>query len=361
MSYDEVVITEPDQVTRGWLTTVLTRAGALTEGAVEHFDITTDVRRLSSNAQLQVEYAPGSSGERPRFLFLKTVDCTQHPFGPSEVHYYTRDYVGVEAAPLVRCFDAVYSESPAGYHLLLEDMSKTHVLALDKAPTLDYALALADGFAAMHAHWWGASGLEAAGEPMPDATVVQRWLEGARSGVRHLLDACSEEIGDKGVALIEDLFEHHPRAMIDRAREAAGFTLIHGDANPTNVLVPQVGGRPIYIIDRQPFDWSLTTWLGVYDLSYAIVHRWKPETRRRLEQLMLRRYHDRLLENGVVDYPWTRLLDDYRLCAPMSTYVAVEWCRDGAREDTKFRWMPMLQKTLTALADLDARTLWHDT
>ncbi len=358
MPCDEVVITSPDQVAPDWLTAVLTRAGALIEGAVEHVHITTDVRPLSSNARLRVEYAPGSRGERPRFLFLKTVDCTQHPFGPSEVYYYTRDYVGVEAAPLVRCLDAVYSESPARYHLLLEDVSQTHVLALDKAPTPDYAHALADGFAAMHAHWWGASGLEARGEPMPDATVVERWLDGARSGVRHLLDACSEEIGRKNVALIEELFERHPRAMIDRTRDAAGFTLIHGDANPTNVLVPRVGSRPIYIIDRQP---GLTTWLGVYDLSYAVIHRWEPETRRRLEQPMLRRYHDRLLEHGVDDYSWTRLLDDYRLCASMSTYVAVEWCRDGAREDTKFRWMPMLQKTLTALADLDARTLWHDT
>ena len=55
-----VVITNPDQVAPDWLTAVLTRAGALTEGAVEHVDITTDVRPLSSNAR-SARCSPASS------------------------------------------------------------------------------------------------------------------------------------------------------------------------------------------------------------------------------------------------------------------------------------------------------------
>ena len=45
-----------------------------------------------------------------------------------------------------------------------------------------------------------------------------------------------------------------------------GFTIVHGDINPGNILYPVDPGK-VYFLDRQPFPWSLTTWLGVSDLS----------------------------------------------------------------------------------------------
>jgi hypothetical protein len=59
---------------------------------------------------------------------------------------------------------------------------------------------------------------------------------------------------------------------------------------------------PDEIIDRQPFDWSLTTWLGAYDLAYAMVLDWPTELRRRWEMPVLQRYHAHLLERGVRGY-----------------------------------------------------------
>jgi len=60
---------------------------------------------------------------------------------------------------------------------------------------------------------------------------------------------------------------------------------------------------------REP---SLTAWLGVYDLAYAIVLDWEVETRRRLGLPILRHYHARLTENGVDGYAWEELYDDSR-------------------------------------------------
>jgi predicted unusual protein kinase regulating ubiquinone biosynthesis (AarF/ABC1/UbiB family) len=42
------------------------------------------------------------------------------------------------------------------------------------------------------------------------------------------------------------------------------MTLIHGDPNPGNILVPKVGEQPalsaskgpLFLIDQQPFDWN---------------------------------------------------------------------------------------------------------
>lgn len=354
------VITSLDQVTAGWLTDALMRCGALTRGAVAGLDADTGGGNWSTNATLRLRYAEGSQGALPQRLFLKMVDADlgDEFFGASEVTYYTRDYVGVATAPLIHCYDAAYSEQARRYHLLLDDLSETHVQAADKVPTLAYGLALADGLAAMHAHWWGAGRLDEAGAPIHGAEHIRRFVAFGEPGVDHILHYLADELEPRWPGLLHALYARHPPAIIERTRDDNGFALIHGDVGATNVLVPRDADRPIYIIDRQPFDWSLTTWLGVYDLAYAIVLDWDVETRRRLELPVLRRYHDRLVEHGVRGYPWERLLDDYRLCVPMGVYIATEYCRGGLNVRWIPVWLPMLHRSLTAVEDLECSELW---
>ena len=51
---------------------------------------------------------------------MVNTDLDDEFFGPSEVTYYTDDYVGLTNAPLIPCYDAHYNEamaplsSPAG-------------------------------------------------------------------------------------------------------------------------------------------------------------------------------------------------------------------------------------------------------
>ncbi len=354
------VITSLDQVTAEWLTSVLTRSGALETGAVEAFDVETRQRELSANAKLKVRYADGSRGDMPRRLFLKMVNADMEAefFGPSEVNYYTRDYVGLKGAPIVRNYDAAYSEEKQRYHVLMDDLSETHVEGFARPPTLEHGLALAEGLAVMHAHWWGTKRLAEGGEPLPSAEGIKRFVGIAQPGAGHIIECCAGRLEAHWPDTIVELFAEHPPAMIKRTQDGNGFTLIHGDTNLSNTLVPREGDQPIYLIDRQPFDWSLTTWLGVYDLAYAIVLEWEVETRRRLERQVLRRYHEQLIKNGVHDYPWEQLFADYQLSAAMCVYVATEWCRGGVNEKWIQVWLPMLQKSVTACDDLNCRDLW---
>jgi hypothetical protein len=85
---------------------------------------------------------------------------------------------------------------------------------------------------------------------------------------------------------------------------------------------------------------------------------WDTEARRRLEQPVLRRYHDRLNKLGVSGYSWERLWDDYRLCVAMGVYIATEYCRGGVTEQWSWVWLPMLQRSLTACDDLNCGELW---
>jgi hypothetical protein len=355
------VIRSVDEVTAEWLTRVLRHSGALTRGSVAAFDLDAGSGNWSTNATLNIRYEDGSQGARPPRLFLKMVNTDLgdgESFGPSEVTYYTRDYADVPDAPLIRCYDAAYSETEGRYHLLLNDLSKTHVTAARKTPTLDYGLALAEGLAVMHARWWGAERLAEAGAPIHDGAHIRRFVDIAEPGAGHILDALSAELAPGWPDLIRDLYGRHPAAIIDRTREANGFTLIHGDAGEYNILVPGEGDRPIYLIDRQPFDWSLTTWLGTYDLAYVMVLDWDVELRRRWEGPVLEQYHRTLLQHGVRDYPWDRLFDDYRLCVPMGVYIATEYCRGGINSQWQWAWMGMLRRALAACEDLDCAALW---
>jgi hypothetical protein len=355
----EPVITDLGQVTTDWLTAVLRRSGVLHHGAVAAFSMETTQRELSANAKLTIRYTAEAQGDLPQRLFLKLVNLDQEDefFGSSEVNYYMRDYVGLADAPILRCYDGVFSAEVQRYHLLMDDLSATHVEAYNKTPTLSYGLALAEGFAKLHAHWWGAERLAAGGEPIHDTAWINRFVEVARPGAGHILAHCADQLAPHWPQAIYDLFAWHPQAMVERTKDGNGFTLIHGDANAGNIFVPIEGDRPLYIVDRQPFDWSLTTWLGVYDLSYAIVHRWPVEIRRACEQPMLQHYHTQLVTNGVADYSFDQLWADYRLCAVISVYVATEWCRGGLNEGAKHIWLPMLQKAMTAFDDLDCEQL----
>lgn len=358
----DTVITAIDQVTPAWLTDVLSRSGALTRGSVAAFELDTGRGNWSTSGSLRLRYAPDALGERPARLFLKLVDTDLGDgefFGPSEVDYYTRDYVDVPGAPLLRCYDAGYSDALRRYHVLLDDVSETHVNASEKEPTLAYGLALAEGLAALHARWWGGERLAEAGAPIHGAGHIRSFVAIAEPGVEHILRRFSSELRPHWPDLVRELFARHPQAMIERAGDPNGFTLIHGDTGDQNILVPREGQHPLYLIDRQPFDWSLTTWLGAYDLAYALVLDWPVELRRQWEMPVLERYHARLVEQGVQGYPWQRLVDDYRLCVAMGVYVAVEYCRGGINERWISAWLTMLQRSLAACDDLDCRALWQ--
>lgn len=355
------VITRVDQISTDWLTSVLIQSGALTRGAVQSFEFGTGGGNWSTSANLTLTYTGDAQGSLPQRLFLKMVDTDLGDgeyFGDSEVTYYTRDYVDVKDAPLLHCYHAAYSQEINRYHILLEDVSETHIKAEEKEPTLEYGLALAEGLAVLHARWWGKQRLESAGASMHEANYIQTFVDIAEPGVGHIVGRFSAELKPHWHNLMRDLYAHHPQALIQRSQDPNGFTLIHGDVGSANVLVPRSGDRPLYIIDRQPFNWTLTTWLGVYDLAYAVVLDWDIELRRQYEVPILKQYHESLINHGIRDYPWEQLYNDYRLCVAMGVYIATEYCRGGMNERSLHIWLPMLKRALTAIDDLECSTLW---
>ncbi|MEM7125719.1 MAG: hypothetical protein AAF702_05305 [Chloroflexota bacterium] len=355
------VITNADEVSNDWLTAVLVGSGALVYGTIISFGLETGQANWSTYAKLMVTYSDDAKGALPRHLFLKMAQFDseeEEAFGISEVTYYTRDYVDVKNAPLVGCYAGAYSEELKRYHLLLDDLSDTHIVAAEKEPTLTYGFALVEGLALLHAHWWGAERLNEAGAPIHNAAFIRRFVDICELGVEPILRRDPNELESHWTDTIRQLYAKHPQALIERTKDGNGFTLIHGDVGHHNILVPHTGDNPLYLIDRQPFNWSLTSWLGVYDLAYAIVLDWPTDARRKYEIPLLKRYHEHLIKHGVAHYSWEQLFDDYRLCVAMCVYISAEYCRGGTNKQWFHVWLLMLQRSLIACDDLNCSALW---
>ncbi|HEU4753264.1 MAG TPA: hypothetical protein VFU47_09145, partial [Armatimonadota bacterium] len=347
------VIETPEQAGREWLEEVLRRAGALERGGVREVRLQPGEGAWSRNATLAVEYAAASGGRLPASLFLKLPPAAGNPFGRSEVDYYTRDYVDLPAAPLPRCYDAEFEPRTGRYHLLLEDLSRTHRDNWSTEPDLEHGGAVAEALAALHAHWWGADRLRSGGFRPAGDEEIDRYVGQARPGLLPLLAVMGGELSSDDRDLLVRVFEEHPVKMRRRAADPRAVALLHTDANPGNILSPAAPSGPTYLIDRQPFDWSLTTWLGVSDLAYVMVPWWPPALRRELEWPVLRRYHQALLRRGIRGYSWERLAADYRLCAAQSLYIPAEWCVLEDRSRMRWVWEPQLRRALAAYRELE--------
>lgn len=351
------VITRLDQVELAWLNRVLRNKGALLAGEVKQFELIPNNGNWSTGGRIILHYSEDASGKLPASLYLKLCRDT---FGPSEVYYYTRDYVGLKDAPLPICYDAAYSAGEVSYHLLLADLSQTHTINWERPPTESYGRAVVEGLARLHAYHWGEAGLHKVGESVTGAVALDRYFSHVRPGLEPLLEEIRGEVDPVWIETLQEIFEYHPAKMLERTRDPRGFALLHGDTNPGNILSPLNGDKPVYLLDRQPFDWSLTTWLAVSDLTYMIVTWWEPEVRRELEFKLLRHYHNTLLEQGVQDYSWERLVEDYRLCAIQTFYVATQWCSDESDlKNMKWVWFPQLTRGMAAFAELECRKLWQ--
>jgi hypothetical protein len=282
------------------------------------------------NWSRQFAIAATLAGGGIRALRLKV--CRGDTFGRSEVDYYTRDYVDMPAAPLVRCFDARF-EAGVGYHLLLEDLSATHADRRDAVPTLAHGLAVAEALGRMHRHHWQT-------RSAPDEAALDRYFAAIRPGLGPIER-------ETGVALGPG-FDRQEQAMRQRWRQPQGMSLLHGDLNPTNILTPCGAQAPVLFIDRQPFDWSLTYGLAVSDLALFMLPWWPVELRAACEEPVLRCWHAAL---GRADYSWAQAQADWRLAVEQCMHIPIEWCSsEASRVDMRWLWTQQLERVRSALA-----------
>jgi len=353
----ETVITQTDQITPEWLNQILEKQYFLKENKVRNVSVDYIGSTNAHIARLCVNYETDSK-ELPKNLLLKMCKSENDFIKDSEVNYYARDYKDLPNAPIPQCYDAQFSAHTNAYHILMEDLSETH--HKDAEPTVEYGESVADALALLHSHGWGDK-IESLGGHMLNQETIEQYVNHARPGLKPMLEVFGGVLDDEAKEVIQAVFDHYSEKFAQRAQNRQGFAVVHGDTNPGNILFPNDPKGKTYLLDRQPFNWSLTTSLAVSDLSYMMVPFWETEQRRALEMPTLKRYHDQLQKHGIADYSWDQLLDDYKLTAMQGIFIAVAWCiGDDERKNMEWLWKAELKRALYAYTDLESEKVLAD-
>ncbi len=267
-------------------------------------------------------------------------------FGRGEVDYYVRTFTGLVDPPLVRCHHA--EADATHYHLLLDDLTDTHRNQDDVPVTEVYGRALVESLAQLHAHHWAL--------PAPDAAGIEASLAPAHAGLPVMLDAMAEEFSAADRDTVREVFDALPSSLTRRAQDPAGFSWIHGDLNPGNILAPRAGPGRVLLIDYQPFlQPPPLNALALSDLAHAMALWWPEDARRTLAPALVEHWHARLRSQGAGYASPEQLREDWRLCVAQTLTVPAARCSEpGAVTAFRWLWQTHVRRALAALADARA-------
>ena len=357
----ETPLTHTEQATAEWLTQALQKAGVLGQGHVTSVQQqSVETTSTSIIARLELNYSYDSPPSAPSRLFLKVSkpDLASEKFelGKREVTFYTTVVSAMSNPPVVRCYDAVYSPATGQSHVLIEDVSTTHFQpAWPLPPSQRDCEQVMDCMAQLHGFWWEHPRLGKGIGTLPTKEVFQNYLRDRERRFRSFVDFAGDRLSLERRALYEKVFATLP-ALWDRQRqgrrtEAAGLTLIHGDAHFWSFLYPRHPGKDtIRIIDWQA--WRVGR--GSDDLAYMITLDCYPERRHVMERALLRRYYDGLLQHGVAHYTWDECWEDYRVSVIRSILIPVwQWSVNLGPAI----WWPHLERAVLAFQDLGCAEL----
>jgi len=325
------MVHDPAEVTPRWLESALGRR-------VHSFERTEAVSNWGAHV-LIVARVDGE--QKPLKLRVKVGSTTV--FGRSEVDYYVSTFVELAGAPLVRCHHA--QADATHYNLLLDDLSDTHRNQDDVPVTEGYGRALVESLAQLHAHHWAL--------PPPDAAAIEASLAAAQAGLPLMLEAMGEGFSRADKAAVREVFGAFPHALGRRARDPVGFSWVHGDLNPGNILAPRAGPGRVLLIDYQPFlQPPPVNGLAMGDLAHAMVLWWPEQARRTWAPALVEHWHGRLHSQGAGYASPERLREDWQLCVAQTLMVPAARCSEpGAVTAFRWLWQTHVRRALAALVD----------
>jgi hypothetical protein len=340
------------------LTEALRRSGALMDGRVSSVSVENSWSTvLSRITRLQLTYEHDEA-QAPRTLILKTglperLGNETWDAGRQEVAFYTQ-VASTLSVPLVpRCLEAAWEAETRAWHLLLEDLTNSHVIATTwpLPPTFEQCQTIIRARARFQAQWWDNACLGVSVGSWADAEdgAMERNLQRFADQLETFSDREGDRLPRERRNLFEQLIEAGPR-LNERYRSHRHMTIVQGDAHFWNCFLPKGGGGDVRLFDWDC--WSVD--IGSDDLAYMIAMHWYPDRRCRMERPLLDCYHASLVEHGVRGYDRRALDDDYRLSVLCQITTPI---RQANAKIPPVIWWNNLERILMAVDDLGCRDL----
>ena len=311
------------------------------------------VASTADRVVVDLTYRPGTAGELPRRLILKTMLATPHApaaMYENEVRFYTelRPGLPIEAPT---SFGGSFDPSTGRFGLLLEDLGArgAHFPSALDPVGLDEVRSLLGHLAVLHARFWDS----------PRFATDLSWVGTPTSGgMFEVFDLIGLELIEDQVArypfkadLIAPLGRTLPElwALLWRVQahhNHAPITLLHGDTH--------VGNTYLLAGDRGGFlDWQLMmrgSWS--HDVTYLLVTAIEPEVRRAHERDLLAHYLDCLAGAGVAHPPTpVEAFEQYRAAALWG--LVIGWLICPPENYGEPITVENISRTVAAVTDLD--------
>ncbi len=336
------------------LTQALRQSGALGEGRVAAVTVEKSFPTLLSHFYRLCLAYEGAAGDAPVSLMLKTnaLGRPSSAWGRQEVSFYHQVGAGTPAGLVPRCFDAHFEPADNAWHLLLEDLSESHLIATQwpLPPTFEQCERIVRTRARFHAAWWDHPRLGVTVSAWQDTATADKGMQSLAEQYARFADMLGDRLSAERRQLYARLFDQAPRLM-ERYHAHRHITVVQGDAHVWNCFLPRSGG----LDDARLFDWD--AWrldVGADDLAYMMAIHWYPELRHRNERRLLDCYHDELLSHGVQGYDRRALEDDYRQSVLWQILTPVWMCTSNI---PPLIWWNNLERVHLAVEDLGCRDL----
>jgi len=343
--------TLPEVANADRLTDALRRSGALTSGRICNVVVESSRNTvLSRIIRLHLTYE-GARDEAPKSVILKTglpeSATTEWNAGRQEIAFYTDVASAMRTRVVPRCFEAHYADANT-WHLLLEDLADSHVIATvwPLPPTIDQCQAIVRALARFHAEWWDDARLGTTVGVRLDGEAIDRYVRRFSDELRRFADRVGDRLSRERRELFDRIIAAAPQLV---GRYCSHRTIVHGDAHVWNFFLPKTGSG-----DCRLYDWDL--WhidVGSNDLAYMMAMHWYPERRQRFERPLLDLYHTTLTGNGIA-YDRQALDDDYRLSVVWQTTRPIG---QAGYNIPPVIWWNNLERILLAFDDLHCRDL----
>ena len=271
--------------------------------------------------------------------------------GRQEVAFYTQAASAMKARLVPRCFEASWNAEQNGWHLLLEDLTDTHVIATTwpLPPTLEQCQAIVRARATFHAAWWDDPRLGTTVGTWSDADATDRYLQRLSGELERFNDRVGGRLPRERRDLYDRLLAAAPR-LVQRYQTHRNVTIVQGDAHVWNCFLPKDSAKDDVLF----FDWD--SWCvdtGSDDLAYMMAMHWYPDRRKRVERPLLDLYHATLAAHGIA-YDRQSLENDYRLSVLWQIVTPV-W--QAGNNIPPVVWWNNLERILLAVDDLGCRDL----
>ena len=337
---------------------LLRKSKSLEHVEIKDIKITRTFSTLTSNICLiKVNYSNKSLIIAPKSLFLKMSKEGFFPeVGKREVFFYNTVANQMGALPVIQCYDAKFNENTGRSHILLEEISKTHFQTeYPIPPTYINCERHIEGLAKLHTLWWDEERLEGfmGKNHWSKHFDYEKGVNDHEKVVQKFLNFIGDRISKPSKNILNNSIEYAIRYKWECHKEGKNLTLVHNDAHAWNVLYPKNGivGK-LYFCDWQSYSVNK----GIIDLAYFMGIHWSPGRRKRLEKVLLRKYHGILEESGITDYSWKDCYNDYRSAIVVLIHFCVIW-QWSSKIVPAIVWWSHLERVLSAFEDLNCNEL----